>query len=166
LLNRLQTRLKRGSSLFGRVQRRLSALAWVGHRQQYAALPWRRTKAGIEILLITSRETRRWVIPKGWPMITLAAPDAAAQEAFEEAGVRGEIDPTPLGAFRYRKRLKSGKSEPCRVDVYPLAVAIEEAVWPEKRQRTRRWLPALEAARMVEEVGLRRIIEAFAEGRG
>ena len=150
----------------GRVRERLQALSWVNHRQQYAALPWRQGKTGIEILLITSRETRRWVIPKGWPMITLAAHDAAAQEAWEEAGVRGEIVATPVGTFRYHKRMKSGPPQRCRVDVYLLAVAIEEKTWPEKRQRQRRWIPALEAARMVEEPGLRILIEAFAASRG
>ena len=141
-------------------------LDWIAHRQQYAALPWRQGKDGLEILLITSRETRRWVIPKGWPMITLAAHDAAAQEAWEEAGVRGEVTATPIGAFRYHKRMKAGPPQRCRVDVYSLAVVIEEKAWPEKRQRQRRWTPALEAARMVEEPGLRVLIEAFAASRG
>ncbi|MDP1736054.1 MAG: NUDIX hydrolase [Caulobacter sp.] len=163
MLLRLKSRLRRGSSIVGRVRDRLHALTWVAHSRQYAALPWREGKDGLEILLITSRETRRWVIPKGWPMITLAAHDAAAQEAFEEAGVRGTISETPIGAFRYRKRLKTGKAQLCRVDVFPLAVATELKSWPERRQRQRRWIPALEAARMVEEPGLRRLIEAFAE---
>lgn len=157
--------MRRGRSLIGRVRERLHALTWAAHRQQYAALPWRRGKDGIEILLITSRETRRWVIPKGWPMITLAAHDAAAQEAWEEAGVRGEIGPDPIGVFRYRKRMKSGPPQRCRVDVFPLAVASEAKDWPEKRQRQRRWVPALEAARMVEEPGLRLLIEGFASAR-
>lgn len=146
----------------GRARDRLRGLAWVGHRRQYAALPWRHAAAGLEILLITSRETRRWVIPKGWPMITYAPADAAAQEAFEEAGVRGDIADEPIGAFRYRKRLKSGEAQLCRVDVYPLAVTTEAKTWPEKRQRTRRWVPAADAAHMVDEPGLRRIIEDFA----
>jgi len=166
LLQKLNIRLRRGRSLFGRVRERLRGIEWVAHRQQYAALPWRDSKSGVEILLITSRETRRWVIPKGWPMITLAAHDAAAQEAWEEAGVRGEIAPAPIGAFRYRKRMKSGSAQRCRVDVYPLAVATEAKDWPERRQRQRRWAPALEAARMVEEPELRAIIEAFAGARG
>ena len=165
MLQTLTARMRRSPSLFGRVRDRLRRLSWVAHRQQYAALPWRQTKAGLEILLITSRETRRWVIPKGWPMITLAAHDAAAQEAWEEAGVRGEVGDTPLGAFRYHKRMKSGSPQRCRVDVFPLAVRVEEKDWPEKRQRQRRWVPAPEASRMVEEIGLRQIIDAFAASR-
>ncbi|MFZ5670462.1 MAG: NUDIX hydrolase [Pseudomonadota bacterium] len=147
--------------LFGRTRARLAELAWIAHRRQYAALPWRRTARGVEVLLITSRETRRWVIPKGWPMITLDAPDAAAQEAFEEAGVRGEIAREPIGAFRYRKKMKTGEIQLCRVDVYPLAVATVARTWPERRQRDRRWVRPQEAARMVEEPGLRRMLEAF-----
>jgi len=162
LIQKLRSRLRRGRGLVGRVRERLRGLAWAAHRQQYAALPWRRSKGGIEILLITSRETRRWVIPKGWPMITLAAHDAAAQEAWEEAGVRGAVESVPVGTFRYHKRMKSGPPQRCRVDVFPLAVASEEKTWPEKRQRQRRWVPALEAARMVEEPGLRLLIERFA----
>ena len=166
MLQQLRSRMRKGRSLVGRVRDRLRGLDWVAHRQQYAALPWRKGKEGLEILLITSRETRRWVIPKGWPMITLAAHNAAAQEAWEEAGVRGEVAATSIGAFRYHKRMKSGPPQRCRVDVYPLAVAVEEKDWPEKRQRQRRWIPALEAARMVEEPGLRVLIETFAASHG
>lgn len=166
MLQTLRSRVRQGRTFFGRVRQRLRGLDWVGHRQQYAALPWRQGKDGLEILLITSRETRRWVIPKGWPMITLAAHDAAAQEAWEEAGVRGAVLDTPIGAFRYHKRMKSGPPQRCRVDVYPLAVEDESKDWPERRQRQRRWVPALEAARMVEEPGLRLLIDRFAETHG
>lgn len=157
--------MREGRSLIGRLRERLHALGGRAHRQQYAALPWRRGKAGIEILLITSRETRRWVIPKGWPMITLAARDAAAREAWEEAGVRGEIADVPFGVFRYRKRVKSGPPQRCQVDVYPLAVSVEAKDWPEKRQRQRRWVSAPEAARLVEEPDLRLLIDTFAASR-
>jgi 8-oxo-dGTP pyrophosphatase MutT (NUDIX family) len=166
LLKRLKPPVRRGRALIGRVRERLHALGWINYRPQYAALPWRQSKAGVEILLITSRETRRWVIPKGWPMVTLAAHDAAAQEAWEEAGVRGEVSATSVGAFRYSKRMKSGPPQRCRVEVYPLAVKRQEKDWPERRQRERRWAPALEAARMVEEPDLRAIIEAFASAKG
>jgi len=146
--------------LLARLLDRLDSLG-IARRRQYAALPWRLGKDGVEILLITSRETRRWVIPKGWPMHGLIEHEAAAQEAFEEAGVRGDIEPTAFGVFRYRKRLKDGSLVTCRVDVFPLAVTREEKSWPEKRQRTRQWTPADEAARLVEEPGLRRLIERF-----
>ena len=75
--------------------------------QQYAALPWRNAQ-GFEILLITSRETRRWVIPKGWPMPGNSPAESAAQEAYEEAGIRGKIAVQAIGHYGYRKRLRGG----------------------------------------------------------
>lgn len=133
----------------------------MARRRQYAALPWRLGPDGVDVLLITSRETRRWVIPKGWPMHGLTEHEAAAQEAFEEAGVSGEIAASPFGVYRYRKRMKDGSLVTCRVDVFPLEVKTEAKSWPEKRQRTRQWTPAAEAARMVQEPGLGRLIERF-----
>ena len=82
---------------------------------QYAALPWRQGPAGLEILLLTSRETRRWVLPKGWPMIGVEPQDCAAEEAFEEAGVEGVVTPRPIGAYPYRKRLFLGLWRRARV---------------------------------------------------
>lgn len=131
-------------------------------RHQFAALPWRRGKRGLEILLITSRETRRWVIPKGWPMKDREAHEAAAQEAFEEAGVRGEITDKPLGMFRYLKRLKGDRTQLCAVDVFPLQVGKLLDEWPERSEREREWVDPGEAARRVEEPELKALIEAFA----
>lgn len=131
-------------------------------RRQFAALPWRRGADGLEILLITSRETRRWVIPKGWPMKDKTAYQAAAQEAFEEAGVEGDITIEPLGAFRYLKRLKNDRTQLCVVDVFPLHVEEMLDVWPEMHQRERVWMAPAHAATGVEEPELRALIEAFA----
>lgn len=134
-------------------------------RSQYAALPWRRAADGhIEVLLITSRETRRWVIPKGWPMKGLKSPQCAAREAFEEAGVEGEIRKKKLGVFHYQKRLRSGRVQPVRVAVYPLLVAVEREAWPEKGQRDKQWTTVADAASQVDEPELRAIIAAFAPG--
>ncbi len=73
-------------------------------RVQYAALPYRITKPGVlEFMLITSRGTGRWIIPKGWPMKGRKPPKAAAREAFEEAGLRGEIGGKAVGSFTYEK---------------------------------------------------------------
>src|SRR5437588_9395179 len=95
-------------------------------REQFAALPWRRTAAGeVEVLLITSRETRRWVIPKGWPIKGKKAWKSAAQEAFEEAGLRDKIGKRPCGAYAYDKRLKNGRQQHVRVAVFPLEVESE-----------------------------------------
>lgn len=134
-------------------------------RDQYAALPWRRAADGsAEVLLITSRETRRWVIPKGWPMKGLKSPQCAALEAFEEAGVEGELRKKKLGVFHYEKRLRSGRVQPVKVAVYAMRVTAEHEVWPEKGQRDKRWTSPADAAVQVDEPGLRAIIAAFAPG--
>ncbi|WP_253201529.1 DUF47 family protein [Sphingomonas quercus] len=115
----------------------------------------------IQVLLITSRESGRWVIPKGNPLPGLAAHNAAAVEAEEEAGVQGLVCPTPLGSYRYRKRRKNGASLMIDVDVFPLAVHRELPSWKEQGQRKRRWVALAEAARMVEEADLSDLISSF-----
>lgn len=136
-----------------------------GAIRQIAALPYRaETPAGdtpVRILLVTSRETRRWVIPKGNPKNGLPAHVAAVQEAEEEAGVSGFICPTPLGSYRYRKRKGNGASLMVDVDVYPLAVTREFPVWKENKERERRWFSLAEAASAVEEEDLRYLIRSF-----
>jgi 8-oxo-dGTP pyrophosphatase MutT (NUDIX family) len=133
-------------------------------RRQVAALPWRADAvAGLQILLVSSRETRRWVIPKGWPMKGKLDHQAAAQEAYEEAGLDGRIVDTPIGDYPYLKRLKSGAARPVTVDVYPMEVTGEHATWPEKGQRTLRWMPPVEAALAVQEPELRDLIARFAQ---
>ena len=115
----------------------------------------------IQVLLVTSRESGRWVIPKGNPESGLTAHAAAAQEADEEAGVQGLVCPTPLGSYRYRKRQKNGASLMIDVDVFPLAVNRELTAWKEQRQRERRWVSLGEAAAMVEEPDLSDLIRSF-----
>ncbi len=130
---------------------------------QYAALPYRVTGRGeTEVLLITSRETRRWVIPKGWPMKGKTPHAAAAKEALQEAGVLGRIEKHAIGAYDYIKRLKNGAPLACTVDVFPLQVARQRKRWREKGQRIAHWFPADEAADNVDEDGLRELILAFA----
>ena len=89
---------------------------------QVAALPFRIKDGKIEVLLVTSRETKRWLIPKGWPMKGKKPHKAAAQEAEEEAGVKGEIKNKPLGSYDYWKR-RAAHFDLCRVNVYPLEVS-------------------------------------------
>ncbi|MEN5363662.1 NUDIX hydrolase [Brevundimonas intermedia] len=129
--------------------------------RQVAALPWRLTDDGRQILMITSRETRRWVIPKGGRMVGKTDPEAAAQEAMEEAGVRGEMDPTSIGVFRYAKGLKDGGVRQCVVSVYPLEVLVQLGAWPEAHQRERRWMSLSEAADLVHEPDLAALIRDF-----
>jgi 8-oxo-dGTP pyrophosphatase MutT (NUDIX family) len=125
-------------------------------RQQVAALPFKRAKTGrLEIMLITSRDTRRWVIPKGWPIRGLKPSAAAAREALEEAGLVGQIAKRPFGSFLYEKRLEGGGSVLCSVDVFPFKVKGQRKRWAEKGQRDGRWFDPGEAAAAVAEPDLR-----------
>jgi predicted phosphate transport protein (TIGR00153 family) len=110
---------------------------------------------------VTSRGTGRWVLPKGNTMKGLSAHAAAAQEAFEEAGVEGAVCPTPLGQYSYRKQLKSGASLMVDVLVFPLAVTAELPHWPEAEQRTRQWFPLSQAVTLVDEPDLRHLMRSF-----
>jgi 8-oxo-dGTP pyrophosphatase MutT (NUDIX family) len=132
--------------------------------RQVGALPWRRRANGLSVLLATSRETRRWVIPKGWAMEGMTDHGAAAQEAHEEAGVEGIVAPTAIGTFDYDKRRKDGALLRIRVDVYGLEVLKERRAWPEKSERSRLWFSPAEAALLVKEQGLAELIMAFARG--
>ena len=131
---------------------------------QYAALPWR-MREQLEIMLVTSRDTRRWVIPKGWPMKGLKPSTAAAIEALEEAGVVGKIEKKKLGSYHYRKRLKNGAALLCRVDVFPLRVARQRESWREKHQRVTHWRSYADAAEQVAEVELKEMILTFGNAR-
>ena len=131
-------------------------------RGQSSALPWRRTPSGeLEVLLITSRETRRWVIPKGWPIKGLTPAMTAAREAFEEAGVEGAPSKKKIGVYHYDKRLASGRVQHVRVSVFALKVEIEHETWPELGQREKLWIAPVHAARLVYEPELAAILAAF-----
>lgn len=127
-------------------------------RVQYAALPWRMSNGSLQILLVTTRNTRRWIVPKGWPIPHRAPPECAAREAFEEAGVEGQVATESIGAFTYQKQLKSGEIVTCNVEVFPLAVARQRRAWPEKRARQTDWCSIEEALSRIAEPGLRRIV--------
>ena len=133
-----------------------------GPRSQYGALCWRMHRGRVEVLLITSRDTGRWVIPKGWPMEGRRPDEAAAQEAWEEAGVTGESGVTALGLFSYDKARKSKEALPCVVTVYPLRVERLAARFPERAERRRRWFTAERAARLVAEPELRAMLAQLA----
>ena len=125
---------------------------------QIAALPFRQRRGRVGVLLVTSRETKRWVIPKGWPMDGRTDYNAAKIEAFEEAGAEGRIGTTSIGAFEYSKRLKDGACKSCRVAVYPLNVSGLARKWPEQNERVRRWFSAEDAAELVAEAQLKQLI--------
>jgi 8-oxo-dGTP pyrophosphatase MutT (NUDIX family) len=129
---------------------------------QVAAIPIRRQpRRGVEVLLVTSRETRRWVVPKGWPWRKVADHEAAAGEVWEEAGVRGRIAPDCIGHFSYDK-LRRGKSKRLKVAVYLLEVTEEAATWPESAQRERAWFSVTDAADRVAEPELKALLLSLA----
>jgi len=133
--------------------------------RQIAALPYKPTgpalDAPIEVMLVTSRGTKRWVLPKGNPGKRLSPHAAAAREAEEEAGVKGAVCPTALGSYQYRKRLATGASLLVEVDVFPFAVTAELDAWPEQHERERRWFSLADAAGAVDEPDLRDLLRSF-----
>ena len=132
-----------------------------GELVQYAALPYRQAD-GLKVLLVTSRDTGRWVLPKGWPMRGKKPYSAAKREALEEAGVIGRVGKRSIGTFHYSKRLADGGLVTCEVHVFPLAAERQRRRWPERRQRTQRWFTPREAAQAVQEPELAVLLEAFA----
>lgn len=131
-----------------------------GLPSQYAALPWRARKSGVKVLLVTSRETRRLVLPKGWPMPGLKPHRVAEREAWEEAGIMGKAARTSVGSYTYWKRMRDSFVL-CNVDVFPLDVKSLEDNWPERRERERLWLAPDEAANVVDEPGLAHLLRTF-----
>lgn len=130
-------------------------------RVQVAALPWRRTDRGIEVMLITSRDTGRWVIPKGWPEGQEDLYEAAVREAAEEAGLSGSISRFEIGRYYYGKRQPSGIEARCEVLVFPMEVHQVAEKWPERKKRKRKWFSPQAAAAMVRERDLGELISAF-----
>jgi len=128
-----------------------------------AAVPLRFDERGAaQVLLVTSRETQRWVIPKGWPMKGRKPCDAAAQEAFEEAGVIGKIEKKPIGRYAYFKR-RAITFDLCEVEVFVLVVEKQAQAWPEQAQRRANWYAIEEAAKLVDEPGLVAVLLGLAE---
>jgi 8-oxo-dGTP pyrophosphatase MutT (NUDIX family) len=139
----------------------------IAKRVQYGALPYRVSSGSrAEFMLVTSRETRRWIIPKGWPKKGKSPRHSVAREAFEEAGVIGAVGKRSIGSFSYEKRLKNGGSVECEVRVFPLEVKRQNKQWPEKQERKVKWLSASEAAEKVKEPMLSEIIRRLARRYG
>jgi 8-oxo-dGTP pyrophosphatase MutT (NUDIX family) len=130
-------------------------------RTQVAALCWRSVKGKPEVLLVTSRETGRWVLPKGWPVKGRDAAGSARTEAWEEAGVEGKVQDTCVGLYAYHKRLGSDIDVPCIVAVYPIKVKSLADSYPEAGQRRRRWFTPAKAAERVDEPELRTLLRRF-----
>ena len=125
---------------------------------QIGAIPFRRRPDGaIEIMLVTTRETQRWIVPKGWPIRGLKGHEAAAREAMEEAGLIGEIGKKPVGRYTYWKR-KTDHFILCKVRLYLLEVKQQLPTWPEQAQRSCRWFTQADAADLIDEPALGSIV--------
>src|SRR5262245_20334972 len=132
-------------------------------RQQVGALCVRRAEDGShQVLLVTSRGSGRWIIPKGWPVKRLKDHQAAAREAEEEAGVSGKVRSKPIGNYTYPK-IDGRRARSLRVAVFLLSVRRERRRWPEHAERQRAWFPLHKAAREVREPGLRTLIREISQ---
>ncbi|MGR3662574.1 MAG: NUDIX hydrolase [Paracoccaceae bacterium] len=133
------------------------------NRVQVAAVCYRTTKSDEkEVLLITSLEQHRWILPKGWPMDGKESSEAALQEAWEEAGVKaGTVNPDPIGTFEYQKQLDTGGEATCVTQVFAIDVKELADDYPEVAERERKWVSPTQAAAMVQEPQLQEILRAF-----
>ncbi|MBF9059938.1 NUDIX domain-containing protein [Rhodobacterales bacterium HKCCSP123] len=145
---------------------RIASAAKRETRTQFAALPFRVKKKGeVEVMLISSLDTGRWIIPKGWPMDGMRPAEAAAEEAWEEAGIRGRVFDDVLGLYSYSKWLDEELSLPCIVVVFGLEVSHLDTNFPESGARKRKWLTPKKAAQRVDEPELKQIIAKFDPAR-
>ena len=132
---------------------------------QYGALPYRFTlDTALEVLLVTTRQSKRWIVPKCWPIKGLKPAKSAAREAFEEAGVRGRVGARAIGSFTYDKLLDgNGIRVACEVRVFPLLVTRQSRTWPETEQRVVQWIAPDEALTLIKEPELKALVWGFAE---
>lgn len=144
---------------------RIRAAVDAGAMTQYAALCYRREADRTRVLLITSRGTGRWILPKGWQIPALSAAKTAAQEAWEEAGVEGRLNSRVLGFYSYDKLLDNGKIRPCIAMVFPIEVKRLATQFPERDERRRKWFSPRKAAARVQEPELARLLRNFDPGK-
>ena len=130
-------------------------------RTQFGALCWRVKNDKVQVLLITSRRRKRWILPKGWPMDGATPVEAAELEAWEEAGVVGKAKPVCVGVYSYIKELDGDERLPCVVAVFPVKVKNTGSDWPEKDERRRKWMSPKEAAKAVDEKELASLLAGF-----
>lgn len=130
-------------------------------RTQFGALCYRVRSDKVEVLLVTSRRRKRWIIPKGWPADKATPAEAASTEAWEEAGVVGKVKSTCLGIFSYAKDIDEELTLPCVVAVFPVKAKKLETSYPEKSERRRKWFSRKKAAKLVDEPELAAMIRNF-----
>ncbi len=133
-------------------------------RVQFAALCYDKEGPDKKILLVTSRGTGRWILPKGWPIDGLESPEAALQEAWEEAGVlKGRTATKPVGTYGYEKGLPGDWTVPVTTVVYPVHVEQLADSYPEVDQRARKWVTPAEASEMVDEPELQALLASLTD---
>lgn len=125
---------------------------------QVAALCWRENDGAPQVLLVRSLDSNRWIIPKGWPMRGKSLAEAAAIEAWEEAGVKGDVEPVAIGSFHYEKMRGTGVKQSCDARVFSLRVTRLEPKFPESDLRKPRWFSAEDAVKRVREPELQALI--------
>nr|WP_256474126.1 NUDIX hydrolase [Lutimaribacter sp. EGI FJ00013] len=133
----------------------------VGVHTQYAALCYRLRKDKPQFLLVTSRGTGRWILPKGWPMKGKSPAKTALREAWEEAGVRGRAGKDPIGVYSYRKVVGRGRVLPCVALIFPVEVKSLDSDFPEAKQRRRKWFGRKKAIARVTEPDLAALLRDF-----
>jgi 8-oxo-dGTP pyrophosphatase MutT (NUDIX family) len=150
------------ADISGKIRKRKVKLAV---RVQYGALPYRFTHdAALEILLVTTRQSKQWIIPKGWPIKGLRPAKSAAREAYEEAGVRRRVGGKSIGFFAYDKSLDgTGIRVNCEIRVFPLLVKRQSETWPEIEQRVVQWVSPDKALAMIKDPELKALVAAFAK---
>ena len=147
-----------------RIKQRPLRLADCGKRDvrtQFGASCWRVKNGKIQVLLVTSRRSGRWVLPKGWPVDGATPVEAAAKEAWEEAGVSGNTMPVCLGIYSYVKELTEDERLPCVVAVFPVKVKKQHTEWPEQSERRRKWMSLKAASKSVDENELSTLLSHF-----
>jgi 8-oxo-dGTP pyrophosphatase MutT (NUDIX family) len=132
---------------------------------QFAALPWRESGSGLEVLLITSRTNRKWLLPKGWRIEGLSGSETALREAYEEAGLEGSISSTPIGSIRYFKNVSEDELRSAQAVIYPLKVSRELDDWPERAERGRQWFTPFAASEAAYAPSLQYFLRHLARGR-
>ena len=131
------------------------------HTPQSAVIPYRRRRKNIEVLMVTSLGSGRWVFPKGHIKRDISARQSAEKEAFEEAGIGGRLSPNRIGYYRYCKKKKTRIYQ---VEVFAMNVTNVLESWPEEHMRQRKWMSPENAANIVKEDDLRILIRYFFDG--
>ncbi|MEP3440037.1 MAG: NUDIX hydrolase [Sulfitobacter sp.] len=130
-------------------------------RTQFAALCWRRKGADVQVLLVTSRRRKRWIVPKGWPMDGKTPAECALIEAWEEAGVKGRASDACIGVYSYMRMREGEEDIPCLAMLYPVKVKLLRDKFPEWRDRKRKWVSPKKAAKLVKHRELGKLITGF-----